>query len=175
MITTIHIVENSNGNLEIVDSSRLKGGEPYTIRKRYFDEDGEPSYYDDLVNIKHTFKVITSGEFILNDNDSSNLNAYNMSSGLGQISKLAYAYSATILMIVGRTNKLWNSDVVYTESGIKETRFDMYSYHVNEPEQKYLKDRLPYEVYDSLDFTKILSQYLNTSFIRNSKIDDILS
>ena len=70
MITTIHIVENSNDELEIVDSSRLKGGEPYTIRKRYFDEDGEPSYYDDLVNIKHTFKVITSGEFILNDNDS---------------------------------------------------------------------------------------------------------
>jgi hypothetical protein len=181
MITTIHIVENSNGELEIVDSSRLKGGEPvrkkiisYTIRKRYFDEDGELSYYDDIVDIKHTFKVITSGEFILNDNDSSNLNAYNMSSGLGQISKLAYAYSATILMIVGRTNKLWNSDVVYTESGIKETRFDMYSYHVNEPKQIYLEDRLSYEVYDSLDFTKILSKYLNMSFIRNSKIDDIL-
>jgi len=174
MITTIHIVENSNGELEIVDSSRLKGGEPYTIRKRYFDEDGDSTSYDDIVNIKHTFKVITSGEFILNDNDSSNLNAYNMSSGLGQISKLAYAYSATILMIVGRTNKLWNSDVVYTESGIKETRFDMYSYHVNEPKQIYLEDRLSYEVYDSLDFTKILSKYLNMSFIRNSKIDDIL-
>ena len=97
-----------------------------------------------------------------------------MSSGLGQINRLAYAYSATILIIVGTTNKLWNNDVVYTESGIKETRFDMYSYHVNEPEQKYLKDRLPYEVYDSLDFTKILSKYLNTSFIRNSKIDEIL-
>ena len=94
---------------------------------------------------------------------------------MGEVNRLAYAYSVNILIIVGRTNKLWNNDVVYTESGIKETRFDMYSYHVNEPEQKYLKDRLPYEVYDSLDFTKILSKYLNTSFIRNSKIDDILS
>lgn len=177
MITTIHIVENSNGELEIVDSSKLKGGGPshsYTIRKRYFDEDGESSYYDEFVNIKHTFKVITSGEFILNDNDTSNLNAYNMTSGLGQINKLAYAYSATILIIVGRTNKLWNNDVVYTESGIKETRFDMYSYHVNEPKQRYLEDRLPYEVYDNLDFTNILSKYLSTSFIRNSKIDEIL-
>ena len=177
MITTIHIVENSNGELEIVDSSKLKGGGPshsYTIRKRYFDEDGESSYYDEFVNIKHTFKLITSGEFILNDNDTSNLNAYNMTSGLGHINKLAYAYSATILIIVGTTNKLWNNDVVYTESGIKETRFDMYSYHVNEPKQRYLEDRLPYEVYDSLDFTKILSKYLSTSFIRNSKIDEIL-
>jgi len=177
MITTIHIVENSNGELEIVDSSKLKGGGPshsYTIRKRYFDEDGESSYYDEFVNIKHTFKVITSGEFILNDNDTSNLNAYNMTSGLGQINKLAYAYSATILIIVGTTNKLWNNDVVYTESGIKETRFDMYSYHVNEPKQRYLEDRLPYEVYDNLDFTNILSKYLSTSFIRNSKIDEIL-
>ena len=176
MIRTIHIVENSNDELEIVDSSRLKEGGPfysYTLSKRYFD--AEPSYYDEFVSIKHTFKVITSGEFILNDNDNSKLNAYNMSAGLGQINRLAYSYSATILIIVGTTNKLWNSDVVYTESGIKETRFDMYSYHVNEPEQKYLKDRLPYEVYDSLDFTKILSKYLNTSFIRNSKIDDILS
>jgi hypothetical protein len=177
MITTIHIVENSNGELEIVNSSQLKGGGPshsYTISKRYFDEDDEPSYYDEFVSIKHTFKVITSGEFILNDNDSSKLNAYNMSAGMGEVNRLAYAYSVNILIIVGRTNKLWSNDVVYTESGIKETRFDMYSYHVNEPEQKYLKDRLPYEVYDSLDFTKILSKYLNTSFIRNSKIDEIL-
>ena len=61
MITTIHIVENSNDELEIVNSSQLKGGGPshsYTISKRYFDEDGESSYYDDLVNIKHTFKVL---------------------------------------------------------------------------------------------------------------------
>ena len=185
MIRTIHIVENSNDDeLEIVDSNRVSlvnpdrnifSYYPYKISKRYFDEDGESSYYDEFVSIKHTFKVITSGEFILNDNDNSKLNAYNMSAGLGQINRLAYSYSATILIIVGTTNKLWNNDVVYTESGIKETRFDMYSYHVNEPEQKYLKDRLPYEVYDSLDFTKILSKYLNTSFIRNSKIDDILS
>ena len=183
MITTIHIIENSNDELEIVDSSRVSlvnpdrnifSYYPYKISKRHFDEDGESSYYDEFVDIKHTFKVITSGEFILNDNDSSKLNAYNMSVGMGQINRLAYAYSATILIIVGTTNKLWSNDVVYTESGIKETRFDMYSYHVNEPEQKYLKDRLPYEVYDSLDFTKILSQYLNTSFIRNSKIDEIL-
>ena len=183
MITTIHIVENSNDELEIVDSSRVSlvnpdrnifSYYPYKISKRYFDEDGDPTSYDEFVSIKHTFKVITSGEFILNDNDNSKLNAYNMSAGLGQINRLAYSYSATILIIVGTTNKLWNNDVVYTESGIKETRFDMYSYHVNEPEQKYLKDRLPYEVYDSLDFTKILSKYLNTSFIRNSKIDEIL-
>lgn len=184
MITTIHIVESNTGELEIVDSNRVSlvnpdkntfSYYPYKISKRYFDEYDEPSYYDDFVSIKHTFKVITSGEFILNDNDNSKLNAYNMSAGMGEVNRLAYAYSATILIIVGTTSKLWNNDVVYTESGIKETRFDMYSYHVNEPEKKYLKDGLPYEVYDSLDFTKILSKYLNKSFIRNSKIDDILS
>lgn len=184
MITTIHIVENADGELEIVNSSKVSLVNtdykrqpiyPYKIKKRYFDEDDDPSYYDEFVNIKHTFKVITSGEFILNDNDDSELNAYNISAGMGQVNRLAYAYSATVLIIVGKTNKFWNNDVVYTESGVKETIFDMYSYHVNEPKKMYLEDRLPYEVYDSLDFTKILSNYLDKSFIRNDKINNILS
>ena len=70
-------------------------------------------------------------------------------------------------------NKLWNSDVVYTESGIKETRFDMYSYHVNEPEQSYIEWRLDYEVFESLNLNKILANYLTKADIRDSKLEDL--
>jgi hypothetical protein len=50
----------------------------------------------------------------------------------------------------------------------------MYSYHVNEPEQMYIEDRLDYEVWQSLDLTDILKSYLTQSEIRDSKIDKIL-
>ena len=130
---------------------------------------------DNCVKIKETFSVITSGQFIRNYEDSSKLNACTISSGgMREINRLAYSYSVVVMEYTGR-GKVWESDLIYSDAGINPTRFDMYSYHVNEPEQIYLEDRLSYEVYDSLDFTKILSKYLNTSFIRNSKIDDILS
>jgi hypothetical protein len=49
----------------------------------------------------------------------------------------------------------------------------MYSYHVNEPEQVYLQDRLDYEVWESLDLNKILVKYLTLSDIRNNKIEEL--
>jgi hypothetical protein len=51
----------------------------------------------------------------------------------------------------------------------------MYSYHVNEPEQKYIEWRLDYEVFESLNLNKIFGKYLSKIDVRDSKIDDLLS
>lgn len=52
----------------------------------------------------------------------------------------------------------------------------MYSYHVTiDGEHKYTEDRLDYEVYDSLNLTKILSKYLPLSDVRDSIIDEIIN
>ena len=65
------------------------------------------------------------------------------------------------------------SDCIYSDAGIRETISDMYSYHFNEPEKRYDESRLDYEVFDSLNLTKILSKYLNKSDIRDSKLEDL--
>jgi hypothetical protein len=69
--------------------------------------------------------------------------------------------------------KVWESDLIYSDAGIKPTRFDMYSYHINEPEQRYTEDRLDYEVFESLNLNKILVKYLTKADIRNSKLEDL--
>lgn len=184
MTTRIHIVENYKGELEIVDSSRLKQVNPdykvqtlypYKITKRFFDEDGEPNNYDEYVSIKHTFLVITKGDFILNDKDTSKLNAYTISGGFNQVNRLAYSYSVVVMISNSSSYSIWESDCIYSDAGIKSTRFDMYSYHVNDPVQKYTESRLDYEVYDSLNLTKILSKYLPKADVRDSVIDEILN
>jgi hypothetical protein len=43
----------------------------------------------------------------------------------------------------------------------------------NEPEKRYDESRLDYEVFDSLNLTKIFSKYLNKSDIRDSKLEDL--
>jgi len=182
MTNKIYIVENTKGELEIIDSLKLRLVNPdykvqpiypYKISKRFYDDDGEPSYYDESVKIEHSFTVITKGEFILNDNDS-NLNACIISGGFNQVNRLAYSYS--VVVIKTPNYQVWESDLVYSEAGIKSTRFDMYSYHVTiGDEHKYTEDRLDYEVYDSLNLTKILSKYLPLSDVRDSIINDILN
>ena len=178
MTNKIYIVQNDKGEFEIIDSTKLNlvnidYNYSYKISKRFYDEDGEPSYYDEYVKIKHIFTVITKGEFILNEDDNSKLNACTMSGGFNQVMRLAYSYS--VVVIKTPDHLVWESDLVYSEAGIKATRFGMYSYHVNKPEQKYTEDRLDYEVYDSLNLTKILSNYLPLSDVRDSIIDDILN
>jgi hypothetical protein len=49
----------------------------------------------------------------------------------------------------------------------------MYSYHINEPEQRYTEDRLDYEVFESLNLNKILANYLTKADIRDSKLEDL--
>lgn len=169
MNTKIHIVD-CEGILKIVQSHHIKDG---CIKVRHYE--GDDDYYDEStpVTIKETFSVITSGKFIRNYEDSSKLNACTMSGGFGQVNRLAYSYSVVIMTYTGH-GKVWESDCIYTDAGIRSTQFDMYSYHFNEPEQRYDESRLGYEVFDSLNLHKILSKYLPKAVVRDSVIDDIL-
>jgi hypothetical protein len=139
----IHIVEH-DGIYEIVKSYAVKDG--CIDVRHYGNEDGE--YYNEKVpvNIVNTFSVITKGEFIRNESDTSTLNVCTISGGFNQINRLAYSYSVVIINLPTNlsTYNLYKSDLVYSDAGIKSTIFDMYSYHVNEPEQKYTEDRLDY-------------------------------
>jgi len=169
MNTKIHIVD-CEGILKIVQSHHIKDG---CIKVRHYE--GDDDYYDEPtpVTIKETFSVITSGQFIRNYEDKSKLNACTMSSGgMGEINRLAYSYSVVVMTYTGR-GKVWESDLIYSDAGIKPTRFDMYSYHVNEPEQSYIEWRLDYEVFESLNLNKILVKYLTKADIRNSKLEDL--
>jgi hypothetical protein len=176
MTTKIHIVElgePGNSYLKVVHDNELVAGKS-RIKVRHYEDDGD-SYYNEFVSatIKSSFLVMTQGQFIRNGNDTSKLNACTMSGGFGQINRLAYSYSVTVINSNSR-GKIWESDLVYSDVGIRATNFDMYSYHFNEPEQRYDESRLDYEVFDSLNLTKILSKYLPKSDVRDSVIDDIL-
>ena len=169
MNTKIHIVD-CEGILKIVQSHHIKDG---CIKVRHYE--GDDDYYDEPtpVTIKETFSVITSGKFIRNYEDISKLNACTMSSGgMREINRLAYSYSVVVMEYTGR-GKVWESDLIYSDAGINPTRFDMYSYHINEPEQRYTEDRLDYEVFESLNLNKILANYLTKADIRDSKLEDL--
>lgn len=171
MTVIIHIVD-CEGELKIIHDHELKNG---CIKVRHYEDDGD-SYYDEnvVVKIKETFLVITQGQFIRNYKDSSKLNACTMSGGFSQVYRLAYSYSVVVMTHTGR-GKVWESDCIYTDAGIRATQFDMYSYHVNEPEQRYDESRLDYEVFESLNLHKILSKYLPKAIVRDSVIDNILN
>jgi len=170
MVTKLHIVD-CNGTNRIVKDTDIKEGK---ITIYHYDDEGE-SYQDKVpVTIKSTFLAIIHTEFIRNDKKDGPLNAYYISGGFGQVNRLAYAYSVTIIDISSSSYQLYESNCIWSASGIKETRFDMYSYHVNEPKQEYLEWRLDYEVFEQLDMSKIFNSWLNTSDKRDIKIDNLL-
>ncbi len=189
MTTKIHIVEIGQPGesvLKVVhDNELLLNSQTFCderyllsefcIKIRHYDDDGD-SYYDEPtpVTIKETFLVKVSAEFIRNDKDNSKLNACTMSGGFSQINRLAFSYSVVVMTYTGH-GKVWESDLIYSNAGIRSTQFDMYSYHFNEPEQRYDESRLDYEVFESLNLTKILGNYLPKADVRDSVIDDILN
>ena len=190
MQTKVHIVEycDSSGKplqpaiVKIITADKLtkdietmklphKGNKPGffgTIKEKQYDDWGDPYTTTKVVCIKDTFIVITKGHFILNDLDDSKLNAYNMSTGGFGVNHLAYSYLVNV--VSWGTHKLWESDLIYSESGMKMTRSDMYSYHVNEPDKKYIEERLDWEVWDSLDLVKIFSKYLPQDEVRDNTL-----
>ena len=189
MQTQIHIVQycNPDGTAienspnKIIEASKLKdirktrNGAFGKIDVRVWDndyDDGSYSIESQSVMVKHTFAVMTTGQFIRNTNDTSTLNAHTMSGGFGQINRLAFQWSATIIE-VGNSYSLWERNQVWSDSGIRPTTFDMYSYHINHPKQEYLESRLEWEVWESLDLENILSDYLQKSDIRDSKLDKL--
>ena len=169
MTTKIHIVDCGDG-LKIIQSHELKDG---CIKIRHYEDDGDSYYHESVpVTIKHSFLVKLTAEFIRNDKDNSKLNACTMSGGFGEVNRLAYYYSVVVMAYTGN-GQIWESDLIYSNAGIRPTRFDMYSYHINEPEQRYTEDRLDYEVFESLNLNKILAKYLTKADIRDSKLEDL--
>lgn len=170
MTTKIHIVDCGDG-LKIIQSHELKDG---CIKIRHYEDDGD-SYYDEPtpVNIKETFLVKLTAELIRNEEDNSKLNACTMSGGFGEVNRLAYSYSV-IIMNYTSNSMIWESDLIYSDAGIRATQFSMYSYHFNEPEKIYDESRLTYELFNSLNLYKILGKYLTKADVRDSVIDDIL-
>lgn len=187
MQTKVHIVEYCDDSgkplepaiVKIITADKLTGDietiklphRPHffgTIKIKHYDQWDDPYTTTQLVRVKDTFIVITKGHFILNDLDDSKLNAYNMSTGGFGVNHLAYSYLVNV--VSWGTHKLWESDLIYSESGMKMTRSDMYSYHVNEPEKKYIEERLDWEVWQSLDLVKIFSKYLPQDEVRDNTL-----
>jgi hypothetical protein len=170
MTTKIHIVD-CKGKIKIIQSHELKDG---CIKILHYEDDGDGYYYEYVpVTIKHSFLIKLTAEFIRNEEDNSKLNACTMSGGFGEINRLAYSYSVVVMTYTGR-GKVWESDLIYSNAGIRSTQFSMYSYHFNEPEQMYDESRLTYELFDSLNLHKIFSNYLPKADVRDSVISDIL-
>jgi len=144
------------------------------IRRPCHDEDGE--FFYDWVPAKEirSFIAICQAELIANRRDDSTLNAYHMpGGGLTSVNRLAYAWSASIIEEPSGS-KLYESALAHSESGISETRFDMYSYHVTEGGQhRYESYRLEYEAFEKLDLYAILGRYLDPASRRDSALGSI--
>lgn len=183
-----HIIQycDSTGKPILPETCKVISGEPVKITKynprndevigiikvRCYDDDGDGYWFEDqYVRVLETFTIITHGQFIRNTSDTSKLNSHLMSGGSNSVYRLAYHYSVSVVKSYGQ--ELYDSDVIWSSSGIKATEFDMYSYHVNQPEQKYTEDRLDWEVFNSLNLNKIFSKWLSKSDIRDNKLEDL--
>ena len=176
MQTEIHIARLEDGSFSIIEDCEIKRAGKNTLTRQHrheYGDDGEFYSYDEWVpvEIEESFSVIAIAAFIRNPSDKSALNACTARTGTGT-NHLMYSYSVTIIESHGSRN-VYESDCVYSESGIRPTDFNMYSYHVNEPEQTYTEYRLEYEAYQKIDFTKALAKYLTTSDLRDAALKNI--
>ena len=173
MQVKVHIVK-AEGLKKVVRDSEIKDS---TIKVRRWDDYGD-DYWEERVpiTIEKTFLIMIQTQFIRNDEKGDPLNAYYMSGGFGQVNRLAYAYSVNMIDISGSKRwSLYQSDNLWSDSGIKQTKFDMYSYHINEPKQEYLEWRLDWEIFDQLNFNEIFGKWLDKSDIRDNKIDGLFT
>ena len=68
---------------------------------------------------------------------------------------------------------MWDTDLIWSDSGIRSTRFDMYSYHISGDKKEYTEDRLDWEVFENLNLNKIFSEYLTISDKRDNKLEEL--
>jgi|SRR6478609_523206 len=157
-MSLIHVVE-AEGQQFVTHDYKVKDG-TFLMRRCEYDEDGEYCSYNERIPCKiiNSYLLEINAKFVMNPDDTKH--AIYMSGGFMSINKLGYTYSVVILRYPAPSKyfsqKLYESDVVYSECGLKETNFDMYSYHHNEPEFHYDESRLEYEVEQSLNLRKIL-------------------
>jgi hypothetical protein len=160
---------------EILDFNKTPIKHGY-INLKCYDYDGYSYYLEKQpVVIVDEFVVITNGKFI-NRPKPDQKNKSTMSGGFGNVNRLAYQWSATIIKANSWANSsnILESDVVWSDSGIRPTNFDMYSYHTSHGDNiSYKDDRLDYEIWESLNLNSILSKYLAKSDIRDYKLKDL--
>lgn len=157
----IHIIsiQGSDRQAVIADNELIKEGNTYSIERSQWEED---YHYDDggyyittkvPVEIDKSFVMIVSANFIIAP-DKEHAYTSRTNRGMGDVNGLMYAYSVTIIEKLGN-HQLRDKMVVHTESGVKTTKFSMYSYHFNNP-FRYNEKRLVHEVEESIDINGIL-------------------
>jgi hypothetical protein len=177
-ISVVELLDEKVPTRKIIESGSIvdfdkKSKIGYIHSKEWIDD-------DDFIFNKHQVKTIDSfclsitAEFIRDQENTSELNAYYISpGGFGNINRLAYHWSASIFEIP-YSSSYFDSYLVWSKNGIKSTNFDMYSYHVNlGSKSKYVEDNLCFEVYESIDLHEILQDYLYKSDIRDSKLNGL--
>ena len=156
MTHLFHIVSFPDDHQEIVQAHEIdKDG--MISRRVYVDsDDDDDSYYIEhiKVDIDRSYLVNVTAAFVMNPKDRYKSPLYMSQGGFG-INHLAFTYSVTIMEYYG-SSSLYQT--LHTESGLKTTRFDMYSYHINQEDGTcvYPTDRLEWEVLDAIDLTKLL-------------------
>jgi len=144
---------------KVIDKSLIVDGKIKVShwQENYEHEDGGYHINDWMpVEIDKEFVLIVLADFILKHVTRSEPDAFTSRAnrGMRDSNGLVYAYSVTIIEKLGE-HQLWDSMIVHTESGVKTTRFDMYSYHFNNP-FRYISDRLPFEVMQNIQLDEIL-------------------
>jgi hypothetical protein len=153
----IHIVSDTKTNEQfIVNDYDIKGGLIKTKHWSYDDcSEGFMEHVSRDIKVEYTFLVNITAEFAITPDG---INAYTSNRGFRSVNGLMYFYSVVIVESFS-DHSLYESNLVHSESGIKTTNHDMYSYHLNEP-FRYLNSQILYEVENGLDFKQILTRYL---------------
>lgn len=175
MQATIYIAKWQDGSLSILHQGEIRLGEKQTLaRTTVWESDGEECYQCDRwvpVTIERSFVVAVTGRVLRNPNDNSPLNGFMARTGGFGTNHLMYAYSVNIVEFGG--GSLYESSLVYSESGIRATNFNMYSYHTNEPVQEYREAMLEYEAMGKVDLTKALAKYLAKADLRDAALKNL--
>lgn len=149
---TIHkiIINDNPDSILFVEDREIINNK---VKLKVYNEETEGYYVEkkDFI-IVETYIVIIHANFIIMENSKD---ACMVTKGFGEINGLAYTYG--IIIFEKPYNKtVFPHAVIYKDAGIAVTRFDMYSYHFNEPEFHYDESRLEYEIFSNLEFSKIL-------------------
>jgi len=157
----IVILKDSNDNYYLRESYEVKDNKISVAVYDYESEYGGYNYEQVEVSVVDTYILDIHAKFIINPKSHNN-SAYTISRGFREVNGLAYSYSINI--IEGSSYSLFEDySLVHTESGIKCTQMDMYSYSKHKQTESgnwdwdgYNEDSLVYEVFRSLDLNSIL-------------------
>jgi len=154
----ICIVSFADGKQQVVDRSSVSKNN--TIEESEWVEDWnyeDGGYHHSKhipVEIDNEYVLIVLADFILVEGKDIAAFTSRTNRGMCAVNGLMYAYSVTIIEKLSK-HQLFEDMVVYTESGVKTTKYNMYSYHNNDP-FRYNTYGLFGEVLESIDLDIIL-------------------